>query len=348
MPKKGISNILVSPKYHTHTHTNMHLSVLSLAALLLSSSLGMTAAAATTIDDISQLETLAPGFGTAPPAIGRNVDGGSVFANFFRAYRDGQFFVLNSVQNKYETPGTKLVELDQLMWCGDLTFTNFDQGDDNEDGDDDVAKTTMMMPMGFTGHCAWATSVAKSTFEESGAQLSTAALLANEFNRDLSISGVFVPQSNGFDVSWHLNTDNMVWQTLDDGRTTGQCLGWEVHDEGDAHSNAGSSSFSSVGRVQWIDANAAAALMDMDVAELTPANFVQIYENVWIENHGKEVVVDNPDTEAEMEIIVEEIKDGGDSMMDMGDEEDTSPGSGRRLGSITPGLLSVALRIFGL
>ena len=58
--------------------------------------------------------------------------------------------------------------------------------------------------------------------------------------------------------------------------------------------------------------------------------------------------MDNPDTEAEME-IVEEIKDGGDSMMmDVGDEEDTSPGSGRRLGSIAPGVLSVALRILGL
>ena len=329
---------------HTHIHTTMHLSALSLAALLLSSSLGMTSAI---IDDISQLEILAPGFGTAPPAIGRNVDGGSVFANFFRAYRDGQFFVLNSVQNKYESPGAKLVELDQLMWCGDLTFTNFDNEDNDDDNDDDDAKTTMMMPMGFTGHCVWATSIAKSTFEESGAQLSTAALLANEFNRDLSMSGVFVPQSNGFDVSWHLNTDNMVWRTLDDGRPTGQCLGWEVHDEGDAHPNAGSSSFSSVGRVQWMDANATAALMDMDVAELTPANFLQTYENVWIENHAKEAVVDNPDTEAEME-IVEEIKDGGDSMMDMGDEEVTSPGSGRRLGSITPGVLSVALRMFGL
>ena len=275
----------------------MHLSALSLVALLLSSSLGVTIAI---IDDISQLEILAPGFGTAPPAIGRNIDGGSVFTNFFRAYRDGQFFVLNSVQNKYETPGTKLVELDQLMWCGDLTFTNFDQGDDNEDGDDDVAKTTTMMPMGFTGHCVWATSVAKSTFEESGAQLSTAARLANEFNRDLSMSGVFVPQSNGFDVRWHLNTDNMVWRMLDDGRPTGQqCLGWEVHDEGDAHPNAGSSSFSSVGRVQWMDANEMAALMDMDVAELTPANFLRTYENVWIENHAKEAVVDNPDTEAD-------------------------------------------------
>ena len=330
----------LSPTYLISHTTTMHLSALSLAALFLSSSLGMTTAA--TIDDITQLENLAPGFGTTPPAIGRNVDGGSVFTNFFQAYRDGQFFVLNSVQNKYETPGTKLVELDQLMWCGDLTFTNFDN-----DEDDDDAKTTMMMPMGFTGNCVWGTSITKSTFEESGAQLSTAALLANEFNRDLSMSGVFVPQSNGFDVSWHLNTDNMVWRMLDDGRPMGQCLGWEVHDEGDAHPNAGSSSFSSVGRVQWIDANAAAALMDMDVAELTPANFVQIYENVWIENHGKEVVVDNPDTEAEME-IVEAIKYGGDSMMDKGDEEDTSPGSGRRLGSITPGVLSVALRIFGM
>ena len=203
------------------------------------------------------------------------------------------------------------------------------------------------MPMGFTGNCVWATSIAKSTFEESGAQLSTAALLANEFNRDLSTSGVFVPQSNGFDVSWHLNTDNMVWRMLDDGRSTGQCLGWEVHDEGDAHPNAGSSSFSSVGRVQWMDANATAALMDMDVAELTPEAFLQIYEKFWIENHAKEAIVDNPEAEAEMD-IVEEVKDGDSLMMDVGDEDDTSPGSGRRLGSIAPGVLSVALRILGL
>ena len=67
----------------------MPLSAPSLAALLLTSTLGMTAAATTIDHDISQLENLAQGFGTAPPAIGRNVDGGSVFANFFRAYRDG-------------------------------------------------------------------------------------------------------------------------------------------------------------------------------------------------------------------------------------------------------------------
>lgn len=318
----------------------MHLPAISLVALFLTSSLGMTSAI---IDDITQLEKLAPGFGTSPPAIGSNIDGGSVFANFFRAYRNGQFFVRNSVQAKYETPGAKLVELDQLMWCGDFTFTNFDSNED-DDGD---AKTTMMQPMGFTGHCVWAMSIDKSTFEESGAQLSTGALLAYEFNRDLSISGVFVPQSNGFDVSWHRNTDNMVWRMLDDGRSTGQCLGWEVHDEGDMHPNAGSSSFSSVGNVQWIDANKTAALMDMDVAELTPANFLRTYENVWIENHAKEAIFDNPETEPEVEIM-EEVKDGG-AMMAVGDgEDDTSQGSGRRLGSIAPGVLSAALHMFGL
>lgn len=310
----------------------MHFEASFLALLLLvGSSLCRTTFA---IDDISQLEKLAPGFGTSPPAIGQNIDGGSAFTNFFQAYRDGQFFVLNSVQNQYETPGSKLVELDQLMWCGDLTFTNFTA----------PASDVMTMPMGFTGHCVWGTSISKSTFEESGAQLSTAALLANKFNRDLSISAVFVPQSNGFDVSWHLNTDNMVWRMLDDGRTTAQCLGWEVHDEGDGHPNAGSSSFSSVGRVQWIAADETAAMMNMDVTELTPANFPRIYESVWADNHEKEAIDDNPDAEAELDIV--EKVEVGDTMME--DENDTSPGSGRRLGPITPSALSVVLRMLGL
>mmetsp|Transcript_20425 Transcript_20425/g.47963 ORF Transcript_20425/g.47963 Transcript_20425/m.47963 type:complete len:320 (+) Transcript_20425:140-1099(+) len=319
----------------------MQLSALSLAALFLSSAaLGGAAAG---IEDISQLESLAPGFGNSPPAIGRNIDGGSVFTNFFRAYTDRQFFVLNSVQNKYETPGTKLVELDQLMWCADLSFTNF------EDDDVDASGDASVPIMGFTGHCLWGTSITRSTFLESGAQMSTAALLSNEFNRDLSVSGVFVPQSNGFDVNWHINTDNMIWRMLDDGRSTGQLIGWEVHDEGDLNPNAASSSFSSVGRVQWISANETAALMDMDVTELTPEQFMPMYKKVWTENHEMEAIVDNPNPEAEME-IVEKAKDGddGDSIMAMGDEEDTSTGSGRRLGSITPGVLSVALRIFGL
>ncbi len=52
-----------------------------------------------------------------------------------------------------------------------------------------------------------------------------------------------------------------------------------------------------------------AQLFNTSTDEFTPERFKQVYENIciWIKEHEKEAVEDNPNTEAELEII-EELK----------------------------------------
>lgn len=88
--------------------------------------------------DIGQLESLVPGFGSAAPVIGTNVDGGSVLTNFFNANQGGQFFWMVTGHAQYEKPSSLPVVYNAGIWCSDLTFTDFESG---------------IMPMGYTGHC---------------------------------------------------------------------------------------------------------------------------------------------------------------------------------------------------
>ena len=93
------------------------------------------------MEDISQLENLSPGFGLPAPDIGRNIDGGSVFTNFFQAYTDGQFFWQQKALRLYEEPATEAISFDGVMWCSDLIFSKIQAAEG-----DDTAELTLTCP----------------------------------------------------------------------------------------------------------------------------------------------------------------------------------------------------------
>ena len=74
--------------------------------------------------DASVLDRL-PGMGAAPPVLGSNVDGGSIFTNYINARQDGQFFLRSKHLLQYETPASPAVrEVYFLAWCGLLEFSD--------------------------------------------------------------------------------------------------------------------------------------------------------------------------------------------------------------------------------
>ena len=70
----------------------------------------VSAADNATMFDESMLNSL-PGMGSAPPVLGSNIDGGSVFSNYVKARNDGQFFMLLEGITNYEKPSSEKVDV---------------------------------------------------------------------------------------------------------------------------------------------------------------------------------------------------------------------------------------------
>ena len=83
----------------------------------------------------------------------------------------------------------------------------------------------------------------------------------------------------------HYRHDDLVWRYWDDGSSTLPLLGWEGHDEGDTHPNADTSAFSGMGAMTKITTEAAAELLGMEVADMTPATCSADYEAAWNATH---------------------------------------------------------------
>ena len=87
---------------------------------LLAASVGipLVAAAELTTDDLYAKITptaALPGF---------NVEGGSVFTNFAKAFNEGQLFWLEPGTVVYEKPESEPAQFASLNWCSDLTFSD--------------------------------------------------------------------------------------------------------------------------------------------------------------------------------------------------------------------------------
>lgn len=177
------------------------------------------------------------------------------------AYSDGQFFFRITGESQFENPSVKTLTWELVFWCGDVEFTDFENGN---------------KPIGFTGKCLSAWMSNPSKLQDAGAQLTTPS--ADAFVQDNLISSVFVMHMNAFAITRHKNTDNFVSQFWDDGCPKMSYIGWNVHDEGDLRPNSATGSWSGAGRVEWISAETAAGLANVDVAWLIPSNFVDVYE----------------------------------------------------------------------
>jgi len=180
-----------------------------------------------------------------------------------------------------------------------------------------------------------------------------------KYTQTQGISAVYSEQLNAFEGQVHSNTDNWAIRYWDDGRKTVPRIGWEGHDEGDMAPDAASSSWSIFGEITFMSVEEVAQLFNKSTDEFTPEKFKQVYKNTWIKGHEKEAATDNPNPEAELE-IVEEVKDETDSAGETtvpaapgtADDGGTDPvddsASGRKLASVAARFASAALRVFGI
>ena len=284
---------------------------------------------------------------TVAPAPGFNAEGGSVFTNFVDAVNDGQFFFIMSGSSVYEKPESEPVSGSVFAWCSDLTFSDFSNSS----------------LMGYAGRCVGMSMAGYAEAQASGAQLPF-VISEGEWAGTLGVSAVYVEQLNVFEGQLHPNTDDRVARYWDDGRKVMPRIGWEGHDEGDMHPNAATSSLSVFGEFTWVSVEEVAQLFNTTTDEFTPKKFKQVYLDTWIKGHEKEAATDNPNAEAELE-IVEEVKDETDSAGETtspaapgtGDGssvtdpatpiEDDSAG-GRKLASVAARFVAAGLRVFGI
>ena len=237
-------------------------------------SISAAVAQTTTPDDESMLLIQSLGLQDELPKPGYNMEGGSVFDNYVKARRDGQFFLLGEFLSKYEKPSSEIIEAKMLRWCSNLHFT----GDSN---------STYSRGVGYTAHCVF-----KFLGEETYAQVDTAgsqlafALTADEFTASEVLSASYNAQANMFQMNTHSNTDNYILLFSDTGLSTMPLNGWETHDEGDLSPNVDTSSWAITGQMTWISTEEAARLLNNNANDFTPEKFVQIYEKVWNDQHA--------------------------------------------------------------
>jgi len=302
----------------------MFINVISLAIALAAASGFMEVSAQNVtdaLDIVEQIEAAIPGLGSPPPVIGKNVDGGNVYENFLSIRSEGQFFLRRRSQRKYEKPLASPVTYITIHWCSDVEFSDYESGN---------------MPMGFTAKCVNTVVAGISEAQEAGAQMTPAFLEpVDGFAAALLVSSVFIPQANAFDMVLHTTADNWVFRWWDDGRPVQPVIGYEVHDEGDPTPNAGTSSWAVVCDAEWVSAQVTSELTMVDAAKLTPANFANVYEQVWEKQHAR---------------AQQKIEDAmADDNEDIGSEEnkDSSGAGGRMLTSLTPSLFAFTLNALG-
>ncbi len=279
----------------------------------------------------------------APP--GYNIEGGSVFTNFATAYDKKQFFLLKTKSYVYEKPESEPVSVSLLNWCSDLTFSDFSNSNSSH--------------VGYAGRCVrmWLTGYADAL--ATGAQLPWNVFRNSTFVSTAGVSAVYVEQHNIFEGQYHSNTDDNTYRYWDDGRKIVPTIGSEGHDEGDMSPNAATASWSSFGEITWMSIEEVAQLLNTTVHDFSPEKFKQVYKETWVKDHEDEAALDNPNAEAELEIIEEvqnetDSADGTTAPAAPGTAEDgvTDPiddsASGRKLASVAARFASAALRVFGI
>lgn len=222
-----------------------------------------------------------PGYNEPPPPIGKNVDGGDVSTNFSNAYYQKQIFFLVMGTFLYEQPASKAKPVAGLLWCSDLTFTNF------QDGKQD---------MGYVGKCVHGVVSNEEASAFVNGQTLPAAEPTSFLNKFLDgggaaqmISSVFSYSSNAFDTLMHTNTGTYRVRFLDDGQSS--CPGMPmVHGQNDNHTPEELSSFAGVSRFNFITPDDAAAILHIDdPSDLNSEAFDGVYEQVWNANHNDNV-----------------------------------------------------------
>lgn len=138
-----------------------------------------------------------------------------------------------------------------------------------------------------------------------------------------ALSAVYVPQTNVFEGQHHQTTDNWITRFWDDGQDTMAILIWEVHDEGDTHPDAATSSISGAGKYSWISVDVAALLLGNNSSDFTPDAFEDIYKEVWLSN-PKHAAADEADSSnSTTENVTQNVSEKNDEDVDVSTEDDS-------------------------
>ena len=190
----------------------------------------------------------------------------SLLVTNYNALRDeGQGFYLRETSMLYEKPGSATTSFVGLYWWCDFEFLS-----DHVDSDN----------YGYVGRAVgYILGSSLENIVAQGAQMSTGKKNA------YSVSAVMVPTLGIFEGQIHKTNDDLVFRYWDDGSSTLPTLVWEGHDEGDTHPNSDTSAFSAIGSYTKITTEAAAEMLGMGVADMTPATCSTEYEAAWNATH---------------------------------------------------------------
>ena len=184
-----------------------------------------------------------------------------LMTNYNALREEGQGFYLVEVSTLYEKPDSVRVSSVIVNWWCDFEFSSDDANIEN---------------YGYVGRAVQ--YFVGATLEDAvaqGAQISTGKKWA------LSVSAVMVPTLGIFEGQIHATHDDWIIRYWDDGSSTLPTLGWEGHDAGDTSPKADTCVFSLMGTLTKITTEAAAELLGMDVADMTPATCSREYREAW-------------------------------------------------------------------
>ena len=188
-----------------------------------------------------------------------------LMTNYNALLEEGQGFFLLGKTNLYEKPGSVPTSIVAVHWWCDLEFAS-------EDADN--------KKYGYVGRAI--EYFLGSSLEDIVAQ---GGEIAPQQKRPFSGSAVLVPTLGIFEGQIHATHDDFVVRYWDDGSSTLPVVGWEGHDEGDAHPDSETSAFSSYGTLAKITTEAAAALLGMEIVDMTTATCSTEYEAAWNATH---------------------------------------------------------------
>jgi hypothetical protein len=237
-------------------------------------------------------------------------DDSSLMTNYNALREEGQGFYLENKSILFEKPDSVKIPVVLLYWWCDLEFLS------------DEATNSY----GYVGRAVeYFLGSSLEDLVAQGAQISTKKSAA------FSVSAVMVPTLGIFEGQIHKTNDDLVLRYWDDGSSTHQLLGWEGHDEGDTSPNKYTSAFAAIGTVTKITTAAAAELLGMDVADMTPDTCSMEYEAAWNATNVPDPidasVTTAEENNAQLQADIKELMSRIDALEGSGSGDDGDPTS---------------------
>jgi len=204
--------------------------------------------------------TRIPNEGNDPPKTGFNTNGTSIFTNYDNFKANGQAFLLSERSFVYETP-RKNVSITVIEWLSAATFS-----------------AAHLPPAVNARGILFNLGSAVKDLVNAGAQIllsNTPCLYASSYSAQVNAMEQVL---TGTDDDWTIRS----W---DDGLLVNPHIIWEGEDAGDKSANAATSAFAGFGTTTWLTVEQASVVMNVSVADLTPAKFDVEYSAAWYRTH---------------------------------------------------------------